>query len=96
MRQLDALGEIPEHLIGIYDIVHLQLFQVVVKNNDPGPLLQNMLRILSRYPNLLACKHTLAFIRTLHCSYPTHSSVLSLIRSMLGQKLHDLSPHHVN
>ena len=47
MRYLDALGEIPSHLVGIYDIVQLRLFQVVVKDNDPGPLLQNMLKMLS-------------------------------------------------
>ena len=47
MRYLDALGEIPSHLVGIYDIVQLRLFQVVVKNNDPGPLLRNMLKMLS-------------------------------------------------
>ena len=47
MRQLDALGEIPEHLAGMYDVVQLRLFQVVVKDNDPGPLLRNMLRMLS-------------------------------------------------
>ena len=47
MRYLDALGEIPSHLVGIYDIVQLRLFQVVVKDNDPGPLLRNMLKMLS-------------------------------------------------
>lgn len=61
MRQLDALGEIPEHLFGIYDIVHLRLFQVVVKDNDPGPLLRNMLRMLSESSNLLVYIHTVAF-----------------------------------
>ncbi len=47
MRPLDALGEIPEELVGMYDIVHLRLFQVVVTDGDPGPLLRNMLRMLS-------------------------------------------------
>ena len=47
MRYLDALGEIPSHLVGIYDIVQLRLFQVVVKDNDPSPLLRNMLKMLS-------------------------------------------------
>ena len=53
MRHLDALGEIPEYLIGVYDIVHLRLFQVVVKDNDPGPLLRNVLKMLSESSNLL-------------------------------------------
>ena len=62
MQQLDALGEMPEHLVGIYDIVHLRLFQVVVKDNDPGLLLRNMLKMLSELSDLLAYIHIRAFI----------------------------------
>ena len=62
MQQLDVLGEIPEHLVSIYDIVHLRLFQVVVKDNDPGPLLRNVLRMLSGCSNFLVYIHTLDFI----------------------------------
>lgn len=62
MRQLDALGEIPEHLVGVYDIVHLRLFQVVVKDNDPGPLLRNILRLLSGCTSLLVRIRPIAFI----------------------------------
>lgn len=47
MRHLDALGEMPEHLFGVYDVVQLRLFQVVVRDNDPGPLLRNVLKMLS-------------------------------------------------
>ena len=62
MRQLDALGEIPEHLVGMYDILQLRLFQVVVKDSDPGPLLRNMLKMLSGCSDLLIRMHTRAFI----------------------------------
>lgn len=62
MRQLDALGEIPEHLVDVYDIVHLRLFQVVVKDNNPGPLLRNMLRMLSTCSGFLIHIHTITFI----------------------------------
>lgn len=47
MRYLDALDEIPERLVGVYDVVQLRLFQVVVKDNDPGPLLRNVVKMLS-------------------------------------------------
>ena len=53
MRHLDALGEIPEELIGVYDVVQLRLFQVVVKDNDPGPLLRNAVSMLSGIPIFL-------------------------------------------
>lgn len=62
MQQLDALSEIPEHLVGMYDIVQLRLFQVVVKDNDPGPLLRNVLRMLSECSNLLMHIVTLPFV----------------------------------
>ena len=48
MHQLDIFEEIPQHLVGIYDIIQLRLFQVVVRDNDPVPLLKNVLKMLSR------------------------------------------------
>ena len=49
MHQLDILGKVPEHLVGVYDVIQLRLFQVVVKDNDPVPLLQNVLKMLSAF-----------------------------------------------
>ncbi|EMD01081.1 hypothetical protein BAUCODRAFT_29465 [Baudoinia panamericana UAMH 10762] len=43
---LDALAEIPEHLRGKYDVVHLRLFVFVVENDDPMPLIRNMMTML--------------------------------------------------
>lgn len=48
---LDVYGEIPAHLEGLYDVIQLKLFQVVVKNNDPGPLLRNVMKMLSMSGN---------------------------------------------
>lgn len=33
--------------MGNYDVVHIAIFALVVKNNDPGPLLRNLVRMLS-------------------------------------------------
>ena len=70
MRHLDALGEIPEELIGVYDVVQLRLFQVVVKDNDPGPLLRNVVSMLSAVPQFffphLISSHTIHPSSTLH------------------------------
>ena len=46
-RQLDAFQDIPEELVERYDVIHIQLFVLIVKENDPVPLLQNLLRLLS-------------------------------------------------
>ncbi len=33
--------------MGKYDVVHIAIFALIVKNNDPGPLLRNLVRMLS-------------------------------------------------
>ena len=45
---LDVHEPIPEGLRGKYDVVHVRLFLTVVRNDDPGPILENMLRMLSQ------------------------------------------------
>ena len=37
-RQLDAFQDIPEELVERYDVIHIQLFVLIVKENDPVPL----------------------------------------------------------
>ena len=43
MHKLDAFSTLPSELVGRYDIVHLRLFTVLVKHNDPVPLLRNLI-----------------------------------------------------
>lgn len=45
---LDAFGDLPEELNAKFDIVHIRAFGLVVKGGDPGPLLKNLLKMLSR------------------------------------------------
>ena len=45
---LDILGDVPKSLVEQSDIVHLRTFAVVVKNNDPRKLLQNLIKLLSK------------------------------------------------
>lgn len=47
---LDILKPIPEHLRGVYDVVHVGLVVVVVERDDPLPLLDNLLALLSTNP----------------------------------------------
>lgn len=46
LTKLNALAPIPEHLIGKYDIVHIGLFVSIVQDDDPLPLLDNLLLML--------------------------------------------------
>ena len=48
LTTLDVHEPVPEALRGKYDIVHVRLFLTVVRNNDPRPILDNMLRMLSQ------------------------------------------------
>ena len=47
LELLDALGDLPEHLVGQYDIVHLRTLVLIVRNNDPSRLLSNLIKMLS-------------------------------------------------
>ncbi|KAJ6093571.1 S-adenosyl-L-methionine-dependent methyltransferase [Penicillium sp. IBT 16267x] len=49
LRELDLYEPLPVELVGIYDVVHLRLFFVVIRNDDPDPVLQNLLRMLSTH-----------------------------------------------
>ncbi|KAL9117421.1 MAG: hypothetical protein Q9187_006040 [Circinaria calcarea] len=47
LQTLDAFDDLPAELIGQFDVVHIRAFAVVVKQGDPGPLLMNMIALLS-------------------------------------------------
>ncbi|MCJ1247847.1 hypothetical protein MMC30_005062 [Trapelia coarctata] len=43
---LDIFGDIPEDLVGKFDIVHIRAFVLVVKCGNPGPLIENLNKLL--------------------------------------------------
>ena len=48
MQTLDAFtDDLPEELVEAYDVVHLGIFVLVVRNNDPGKIVKNLFRMLS-------------------------------------------------
>lgn len=48
-KHLDLHQEIPAEFVGQYDLVHARFLLGLVRNNDPVPLLQNLLKLLSKY-----------------------------------------------
>jgi hypothetical protein len=50
MHTWDIFEEPPEEFLGYFDVVHVRLITVVVKNNDPRPVLANLTKILSIGP----------------------------------------------
>lgn len=47
IRKLDILKLLPDELVGQYDIVNVRLFLCVIRNDDPVPVLTNLLKMLS-------------------------------------------------
>jgi hypothetical protein len=45
-RTLDIFAPIPEDLRAKFDVVHVRLFLLVVRDNDPIPILSNLLKLL--------------------------------------------------
>lgn len=52
--RLDSLGEIPECLVGHFDVVHLRMWAFIIRDNDPGPLIRNAAKMLSKSLCLLS------------------------------------------
>ncbi|KAI1771039.1 hypothetical protein F4818DRAFT_445688 [Hypoxylon cercidicola] len=46
MHTWDIFKEPPERFVGYFDIMHVRLVTVVVKNNDPRPMLANLTKLL--------------------------------------------------
>lgn len=51
--------------MGYFDIVNLRLFGLVIQNNDPGPVLRNLIRMLSKYHHLTLTAVHIELIRFL-------------------------------
>ena len=47
LKTLNALDSVPDTLRGKYDIVHISLFVMLVRNENPGPILNNLILMLS-------------------------------------------------
>ena len=45
---MDALGPVPEHLVGYYDVVHVARIGLHVQHENPKPLIQNFMKMLSK------------------------------------------------
>ena len=49
VHTLDAFSDtLPTELVGKYDVVHIAIFATIVKNNDPGSILRNLHKMLSK------------------------------------------------
>ena len=47
LSTLDSLAPLPEHLVGKYDIIHIGLVVMLIKGENPVPLLKNVMAMLS-------------------------------------------------
>lgn len=49
MHRWDMFQDPPAKYMGQFDIVHVRLVTLVIKNNDPIPLVRNLRKLLSEY-----------------------------------------------
>lgn len=45
-HELDVLGDIPENLVGRFDVVHVRLLMLIVQHGNPMPLLKNLMKLV--------------------------------------------------
>ena len=53
MRRLDIYSPLPPDVLEKYDIVNVRLFICAVRDNEPLPVLKNLLKMLSQSPSLV-------------------------------------------
>lgn len=52
-RKFDLLGDVPEHLVERYDIVHVQFVMIFVMDSNVDAVIMRLLRMLSKYVHTL-------------------------------------------
>ena len=52
LQTLDAFDTPPQNLVGTYDVVHLGTLFFIIRNENPSPLLANVMQLLSMFMNL--------------------------------------------
>ena len=56
VEMLDIFRPIPARFVEKYNLIHIRYFACIVRNNDPRPIIQNVLRMLSMLgPSHLSC-----------------------------------------
>ena len=48
LQTLDCLAPLPDHLVGKYDIVHVGMVVMLIRNEDPTALIKNLIAMLSK------------------------------------------------
>ena len=48
----DVFTDPPEDLVGTFDVVHVRLITLVIKNGDPSRVITNLCKLLSEYSDL--------------------------------------------
>lgn len=56
LATLDITAPIPEEYRGRFDIVHVGLLVMAVRNNDPAALIRGLVDLLSTHPFLPKCR----------------------------------------
>ena len=65
----NAFDEPPPEFVCAFDIVHVRLVTVVIRENDPRPLLSNLYKLLSEMLLPFPCYVVVVFVIELSCAH---------------------------
>lgn len=62
LHSYNILSETPDHLRGVYDIVHVRNFSFVVRDSEAERVIGDVLQLLSMYPLSIVWAHPKPYI----------------------------------
>ena len=99
-RTWDFFAEVPSELVARYDVVHIRLIAVTIKNNDPTVVVKNLAKLLSVYPRNEKCPFLTWVVLRVHGKDRGKRSMLTLFRawrlSAMGWTRHSDCPCHIS
>ena len=61
MRKFDVYDALPDEMVGRYDVVAIRLFVCVVRGENPAPIIDMAMKMLSQYSPVILNELNLTF-----------------------------------
>ncbi|KAI9877444.1 MAG: hypothetical protein M1830_003866, partial [Pleopsidium flavum] len=91
-RKLDIFDDVPKDLIEKYDVVHIRHMVLVVRNNNPLPILLNLLKLLKPNGYLQWGEVDLSHRKTVKSNPKNSSESLTQLQNDVQELLHTPLP----
>jgi len=84
-HQWNFFDPVPEHMVEMYDVIHLRLIAVVIKDNDPTVIIQKLIKMLKPGGYLQWEEHSADIEKNIKTSENLEAPGLEQVRQMLTQ-----------